>query len=214
VGTFIKLLEDNGLCVTLGEQILREACMQAQNWRESGLGDLCLAVNVSVKQLMQPKFVEFVDSVLKASGFPAKLLELEITEHTIMENIDRLSNVLASLRDRGVRIAIDDFGTGYSSFMLLKSLPFDVLKIDQAFVRGPVDSELNRAIRAGLVCTARGLNRASVAEGVEDFQMIRQLAKEGCDRVQGFAVSAAIAASEIPLFIAANGNKDGVVVAG
>lgn len=213
-GTFIKLLEDNGLCVTLGEQILREACMQAQNWRESGLGDLCLAVNVSVKQLMQPKFVEFVDSVLKASGFPAKLLELEITEHTIMENIDRLSNVLASLRDRGVRIAIDDFGTGYSSFMLLKSLPFDVLKIDQAFVRGPVDSELNRAIRAGLVCTARGLNRASVAEGVEDFQMIRQLAKEGCDRVQGFAVSAAIAASEIPLFIAANGNKDGVVVAG
>jgi len=183
-GEFIQLAEDTGLILKIGEWVLREACRWA-----TFIGvdrGLPVSVNLSPRQFNDPRLVEMISSVLKESGLPARLLELEITETTAMQQTDVTMATLGKLKNLGVSIAIDDFGTGYSSLAYLKRFPVDKLKIDRAFIADvPADKD-NKAIVAATVALAHALGLKVVAEGVETEAQLEFLQTCRCDFLQGF----------------------------
>ena len=186
---FIPVAEETGLIGGIGNWVLREACRQMQVWRNEGLPNLLMAVNVSARQLRQRDFVESVESALRDSGLQAHLLELEITESVLMENPEEAIVILDKLRHMGVSLAIDDFGTGYSSLAYLKLLPIHHLKIDRSFVRD-LEQDLNdRAIAFGTIALAHSLGLKVIAEGVETEDQLELLRANGCDTVQGYLFS-------------------------
>jgi len=181
---FIQLAEDTGLILKIGEWVLRESCRWA-----TFIGvdrGLPVSVNLSPRQFNDPGLVDLVSSVLKDSGLPAQLLELEITETTAMQNTDVALATLGKLKQLGVSIAIDDFGTGYSSLAYLKRFPVDKLKIDRAFIADvPADKD-NKAIVAATVALAHALGLKVVAEGVETEAQLEFLQTCRCDFLQGY----------------------------
>ena len=183
-GDFIQLAEDTGLILKIGEWVLREACRWA-----TFIGvdrGLPVSVNLSPRQFTDPRLVELVASVLTESGLPARLLELEITETTAMQQTDVTMATLGKLKALGVTIAIDDFGTGYSSLAYLKRFPVDKLKIDRAFIAEvPADKD-NKAIVAATVALAHALGLKVVAEGVETEAQLEFLQTCRCDFLQGY----------------------------
>ena len=189
-GVFIPVSEECGLIVEIGHWVIREACRQGAQWRVQGLGDIRIAVNVSVRQTRDENLITFIDSVLAEHAFPAGCLELEITENVLMEEADLAIALLARLRARALHLAIDDFGTGFSSMAYLKRLPIDKLKIDMTFVRAiPGEGE---AITTAILAMAKQLGLVVVAEGVETEQQHRFLDSAGCDQIQGFRMDAAL----------------------
>ncbi|MEO9383904.1 two-component system response regulator [Chromobacterium phragmitis] len=194
--SFIPLAEETGLIVPLGLFVLRQACQDGKRW--GGLGHrLRIAVNVSAVQMMGSDFCDSVRTVLKETGFPAELLELEITEGVLAQDVERTMNVLADLKSLGVSIAIDDFGTGYSSLSYLKLFPLDVLKIDQSFVHDMLADRHNAAIVAAIVSMAQGMDLRLVAEGVEEEGQASELLKLGCHIMQGYHYGKPAPADEI-----------------
>lgn len=186
---FIPVAEETGLVIGIGNWVLREACQQLQAWRQAGLPDLTVAVNVSARQLLQRGFLDAVESALKDSGLPPALLELEITESVLMNDPKEAIATLDQLRDMGVSLAIDDFGTGFSSLSYLKLLPIHQLKIDRSFV-ADLEYDLNdRAIAFGTIALAHSLGLKVVAEGVETEDQLELLRVNGCDNVQGYLFS-------------------------
>ena len=184
-GAFIDVAEETGLILQLGETVLRLACEQGQKWVSDGQG-LPLAVNVSVRQLEQPGFAETVLDILMETGFPADMLELEMTETVAMNDPETLHAAIRPLREAGVRFAIDDFGTGYSSLAYLQRLPFDTFKIDRSFISGLGDEDSNRSIVQTILAMARSLNFDVVAEGVETHEQQKFLCENGCATAQGY----------------------------
>ncbi len=185
-GEFIAVAEDSGLIVPIGAWVLEEACRQARAWRDGGLPPLRLAVNLSPRQFRQKALVDRIGAVLDRTGFPAALLELEITESVLMDQDARVSEVFTGLKALGVSISIDDFGTGYSSLSYLRRFPVDTLKIDRSFVREvPVNLDDVAIVRA-VISMARSLRLTTVAEGVETEDQMRFLRAEGCDGLQGW----------------------------
>lgn len=183
---FIPLAEETGLVVPIGRWVLREACAQNMSWRRRGLPPPSVAVNLSPRQFADEHLLQDIDGALAASGMPAELLQLEITESVVMHNVSRAAKVLDAIRSRGVRLAIDDFGTGYSSMSLMKQLPIDTIKIDRSFVRDlPADSE-DCAIVQAIIGMAKALGLTVIAEGVETAEQEVFLRNEGCDEMQGF----------------------------
>jgi len=194
---FIPMAEETGLIIALGEWVLRTACAQMRNWMDKGLGHLRVAVNLSVSQLLEKDFASTVEQVLIATGLPAKLLELEITESTLMEHAQDTLAVLDRLRSLGVRLTIDDFGTGYSSLSYLKRFPVDIIKIDRSFVRDiPGDAD-DAAIVTGIIALAHSLRLEVVAEGVETREQLDFLRTQSCDILQGFYLSKPIPAQQL-----------------
>ena len=181
--SFIPVAEETGLIVPLGRFVLEEACRQAAAWREAGT-PVRVSVNLSPKQLVDRDLPRQVAGVLDASGLPAELLCLEITEGTLMDDATPIST-LDRLQELGVSISIDDFGTGYSSLAYLQRFPIDQLKIDRAFVRAMGTST---ALVAAVVGLARALGLMTVAEGVEDQRELDTLRALGCDAAQGFFI--------------------------
>ena len=182
---FIPLAEETGLINQVGEWVLRTACAQLQRWVQSGL-QMRVAVNLSVKQLLQKNFTQTVEEVLNDTGLAPSLLELEITESTLMENAQHTLEALYRLRGLGVRLVIDDFGTGYSSLSYLKRFPVDIIKIDRSFVRDvPYDAD-DAAIVTGIIALAHSLRLDVVAEGVETESQLRFLREQSCDLLQGY----------------------------
>jgi EAL domain-containing protein (putative c-di-GMP-specific phosphodiesterase class I) len=160
-----------------------------RHWIDSGLKPLRVAVNVSARQLRRRDFCETVAGALAESGLPAELLELEITESSVMENPQEAIEILERLGRMGVSLAIDDFGTGYSSLAYLKLFPIDHLKIDRSFVRD-IEHDLNdRAIAFGTIALAHSLGLNVIAEGVETADQLELLRSNGCDEVQGYLFS-------------------------
>ncbi len=184
---FIGLSEDTGLIVPLGRWILETACAQSSQWRQARPDlDLALSVNVSTRQLRDPGFVTGVCQTLSATGFPARLLILEITEGVLIGDSDAAVARLRELREIGVRIAIDDFGTGYSSLSHLRHLPVDTLKIDKSFV-DDIERDPNQAkLARGIVNLGESLGLEIVCEGVERPEQLRELIGAGSPLVQGF----------------------------
>lgn len=186
---FIPVAEETGLIVPIGEWVLANACREMKHWIDAGLQPLRMAVNVSARQLRRRDFCEVVAGVLAETGLPAELLELEITESSVMENPEEAIDILQRIGSMGVSLAIDDFGTGYSSLAYLKLFPIDHLKIDRSFVRD-IEIDLNdRAIAFGTIALAHSLGLNVIAEGVETEDQLELLRVNGCDEVQGYLFS-------------------------
>lgn len=200
-GDFIPIAEESGLIMEIGEWVLREACMALGRWRQHGLTDLTMSVNVSVLQLLRGDFPEVVRRVLTDTGIPPARLELELTESVLMANAEQTAEKLHAFRQLGVSLAIDDFGTGYSSLAYLKRLPIDTLKIDKAFIDGLPDDADDVAITSTVVTMSRSLGLNVVAEGVETEAQMRFLAGIGCDEIQGFWVARPLDALHCLAFI-------------
>lgn len=184
---FIPLAEDCGLIHDLGDWVLRRACedMVAMTTSE----DFTLAVNVSVRQLKHPLFAQRVMGVVAQTGFDPRKLEFDITESTLSQGGEAVTETVRHLAQYGIRFALDDFGTGYSSLAFLKHLPIDKLKLDPSFITPAVDSAADGAIVAAVVALARSLGVSVLAEGVELPLQAELLAANGCDRIQGHLVS-------------------------
>ncbi|MCB1801080.1 MAG: EAL domain-containing protein [Gammaproteobacteria bacterium] len=194
---FIPLAEESGLIVIIGEWVLRTACAQMRHWIDRGGPDIRLSVNVAGPQIIRSDIVRTVTEVLDQTGLPARYLELEVTETFVMDNEEKTFDVLARLRELGIRIAIDDFGTGHSSLANLKRLPVDTLKIDRAFVRDIPEDTNDIAIARAIIAMGRQLQLKTVAEGVETDAQKQLLSDEGCDFFQGYLFSRPLPSEEI-----------------
>jgi EAL domain-containing protein (putative c-di-GMP-specific phosphodiesterase class I) len=198
---FIPLAEELGLIVPIGEWVLRHACMQAKTWIDIGLPPLTLAVNLSPRQLREADLVDRIAEVLRDTGWPAELLELEITEGVIMDNVKGNIDALMAMRRLGASLAIDDFGTGYSSLAYLTRLPIQTLKIDRAFVSSMLDDASALTLVSTIITLAHSLNLKVVAEGVETLEQQRLLQRLSCDQMQGYYFSRPIAAGALEALV-------------
>lgn len=184
---FIPLAEESGLIVEIGRRVLVEACRQAQLWHtEFPHLRPAIAVNVSVRQLVDPTFVADVAAALTQAGISASSLTVEITESVLTSDSGRVIGVLNQLRGTGVRIAIDDFGTGYSSFATLAELPIDILKIDKRFIDNLLRDSGGRGIVSAIMQLAQTLQLETIAEGVEQPEQQQSLEQLGCTLIQGY----------------------------
>ena len=183
---FIPLAEETGLIVPIGEWVLRTACNQAKAWQSDSGRAIRMAVNLSAKQFKDENLMQIVLSALADTGLDARLLELELTEGTLMDDALATMVTLEQLRGIGVYLSIDDFGTGYSSMNYLKRFDVRALKIDRSFIAGlPQDTE-NAAITRAIIAMAHGLKMVVVAEGVETDEQLLMLEEYGCDMAQGY----------------------------
>ena len=188
---FIPLAEDSGSILTVGNWVLREACLQLKRWQQKSSfhAPLAVTVNLSGKQLMQPDFTDQVIEILQETQLDPRNLKLEITETVLMKNVGAASTVLQQLRALGLELGIDDFGTGYSSLSYLHSLPINSLKIDRSFVSGMVQTRDHAEIVKTILTLARSLGLRVVAEGVETLEQLIELRELQCDAGQGFLFS-------------------------
>jgi len=201
---FIPLAEDAGLIVPLGNWVLETACTQLQSWRTevpAHFKSLSVAVNISLQQLLSDDFIERVEAILSTSGLPVENLELEITESLYAERYDRVPGILARLRQIGLRISIDDFGTGYSALANLTRLPVNRLKIDRSFIRNIASKPDEMTLAKTIVAIGQQLKIDVIAEGVEDQEQMTLLSDAGCDLMQGWLFSKALAGPELVAWI-------------
>lgn len=200
-GNFIGVAEENGLIVPIGEWVVFEACRQATQWLAEGVEFGKVSVNISELQLQRSDIVKTVKKALKATGLPANLLELELTESVFMSDPDRSIEILTALRELGVHLAVDDFGTGYSSLAYLKRLPIQKLKIDQSFIRDLPNDDNDAAIARAVITLAHSLRISVIAEGVETSEQLAFLKLESCDEAQGFLYSRPVPSDKLTHFL-------------
>lgn len=211
---FIDVAETSGLIVELGGWVLRAAAHQLARWREQGLGELYIAVNVSGRQIKRGVLLQQVEQALALTNADPARLQIELTEHTLVENIGSNLEVLGALRSRGMTIAVDDFGTGQSSLAYLKRLPIDKFKIDRSFVRELPHEAGDVAIVTAVVSMARALGLQVVAEGVESEAQRDLLRRLGCDHAQGFLFSRPVPADKLQRMLARRASGVGAPAAG
>lgn len=193
---FIRLAEDSGLIVSLGEWVLREACAQSKSWQDAGFEPLRLAVNLSARQFQQPRLVAAIGQILNETGLDPRFLELELTEGSVMKDPDEAIKKLHEIKAMGVKISIDDFGTGYSSLNYLKRFPLDTLKVDRSFVSDVNTDPDDAAIVTAIITLAHALKLNVIAEGVETPEQLAFLRSLNCDEVQGYLFSKPLSAEE------------------
>jgi diguanylate cyclase (GGDEF)-like protein/PAS domain S-box-containing protein len=186
---FIKIAENSGLIIPIGEWVLRTACSQVRQWQDEGLLAVPVSVNVSAVQFRQEGFQDLVGKVLQESRLASQYLELELTESMLLSNAQVTFSVLQELRTMGLKLAIDDFGTGYSSLSYLKQFPFSKLKIDRSFIREVAVNPDDAAITAAIIAMARKLSLKVLAEGVETEEQMAFLRSHQCDEIQGYYFS-------------------------
>jgi diguanylate cyclase (GGDEF)-like protein/PAS domain S-box-containing protein len=201
-GDFIPLAEERGLIVPLGRWVLEEACRQMASWLAQGVPVVPVAVNLSARQFNGGTLLEDVRQALLRHHLAPALLELELTESTLMTDPQRGSETLCRLSELGVGLAIDDFGTGYSSLAYLKRFSAQTVKIDRSFVRSLPQDDSDRAIVTAVITLAHGLGLDVVAEGVETTAQLDFLRRVGCDEIQGFLFGRPVAAQETELLLA------------
>jgi diguanylate cyclase (GGDEF)-like protein len=197
---FIPIAERTGLIVPLGNWVLQQACRQAATWHRSNRS-IRISVNISSLQLAHKDFVSVVLATLKETALPPELLDLELTEGTLIQNHGETRNALDLLHKYGIRFSIDDFGTGYSSLSYLRDLPVHTLKIDRSFVTDIATSDEARLLVEGMIEMAHSLRLRVVAEGVEDSGQMDILRNADCDEIQGFLISKAIPALDAGHFL-------------
>ncbi|WP_258535728.1 EAL domain-containing protein [Bacillus sp. 03113] len=185
---FIPLAEETDLISQIGNWVLRTACHQNKQWQLAGLGMLSIGVNVSAFQFQEPGFIDQVKKILNETHLEAKYLTLELTESTMVQNIEYNISVMKALQELGVKVAIDDFGTGYSSLSYLKNLPIDILKIDRSFIQNLHIDPSDMAIVNAIVMMGHGLSLKIVAEGVETKPQIELLKGLRCHYAQGYYI--------------------------
>jgi diguanylate cyclase (GGDEF)-like protein len=186
--TFIPLAEETGLIVPIGEWVLKTACKQNKAWQDAGVQSVPIAVNISVRQLQEDHFVDYVVNVLDQAGLNPKYLELEITE-SIMQNIDESMIILNQLKEYGVNLSIDDFGTGYSSLSYLRHLPIDKIKIDKSFVDDILYHTTQGVMARTIIDMGNHLQFSVIAEGIEQKEQVEFLQQNECNIGQGYFFS-------------------------
>lgn len=195
---FIPIAEETGLILDIGRYVLQEACWQTTQWRSlAGGSDLSVSVNVSSVQLYDDRFVSDVQMALRDSGLPSSSLILELTESALLSDTTRVRDLLATLRDLGIRVAVDDFGTGYSSLSYLRAFPIDFLKIDRTFV-SELDQAQGHALVRSIIGIGHDLQLCVVAEGIEHEDQLGVLQSERCDLGQGYFLGRPVPADEVP----------------
>ncbi|MDO9268486.1 MAG: EAL domain-containing protein [Methylobacter sp.] len=191
---FVSMLEESGLIIPVGEWVLSQACAE---FREMGLHNMRISVNVSASQFNDPELLHKVSCIMKRENMPPNSLELEMTENIVMQDPAAATETLKKLRALGVRIAIDDFGTGYSSLSYLKRFPLDALKIDQSFIRDMTNDTNDAAIVEASITLGKKLGLEVVAEGVETKEQLEFLRTHGGDLAQGYYVSRPLCKTEL-----------------
>jgi diguanylate cyclase (GGDEF)-like protein/PAS domain S-box-containing protein len=199
---FIPFAEETGLICAIGEWVLQTVCRDARAWQAAGLPPVRMAINLSAQQIEQNHFVEKFTKLIEECNVDPSLLELEITESTIMKDMENTISKLKRLSLTGVEISIDDFGTGYSSLSYLKKLPIHTLKVDQSFVRDIISDPSGTSIVTAIAAMAKGLQLHLVAEGVETRAQLDFLAEIGCDEYQGFLFSEPLPAKQAASLLA------------
>lgn len=194
--SFIPLAEETGLINDLGLWVLERACRDADKWP-----NIVISVNVSANQFKHPRFVEKVMELLERHNLAPERLELEVTESVFAGRHKSILTSLRRLKDLGIKVALDDFGTGYSSLSYLRQFPFDTLKIDRDFIFNLDESDEACAILRTIIQLGQALNLAIVAEGIETISQFNFVAKNGCDRMQGYLISRPLPADDISDFI-------------
>ena len=186
---FIRIAENSGLIMPIGEWVLRTACSQTRKWQDEGHAAVSVAVNVSAVQFRQEDFCNLIRRVLQETGLAPQYLELELTESLLLANADVTLSVLQELKAMGLTLAIDDFGTGYSSFSYLRQFRVSKLKVDRSFVRDVAVNPDDAAITSGIISMAKSLNLKVIAEGVETEAQMSFLRAHQCDEIQGYYFS-------------------------
>jgi diguanylate cyclase (GGDEF)-like protein len=194
---FINALEETGLIVRVGSWVIAAACEQIGKWLRSPVGPVHVAVNIAGRQFVEGDLEGDVTAAIAANDIPANLLELELTESSLMENTERTIATLDNLKNRGVHISVDDFGTGYSSLAYLRRFPIHTLKIDLAFVRDITTDPDDAAIALTVIRMAHGLKLDVVAEGVETAAQLAFLRRHRCDQMQGYYFSRPLAVDQL-----------------
>jgi len=188
-GIFIPLAEKVGLIDRLGEWVIQSVLQQCHQWQCLGLPTLRVGINISAQQFHGEGLLNTLKSGVEKYNLPSGQLEVELTETLLVKNVEESIQQLQSLRDQGFKVAIDDFGTGYSSLSYLQRFPFDVLKIDQSFVRDIDQNAKNETITASIINLAHQLDLEVIAEGVETWAEYNMIANLGCDELQGYLFS-------------------------
>ncbi len=201
---FIPIAEETGLIVPVGEWVIEQACAQIARWREAGLDAFDVSINLSSLQLRAGGLLDALDASLRRHAIAKGVLELEITESTLMESVDANLQKLEAIRALGVGLAIDDFGTGYSSLNYLNRFPLDKLKIDRSFVRDMLDDPTDLAITRAIIGLGHTLGLRVVAEGVETEKEAAILREAGCDEMQGFLFAQPMPARDLQQWLAAS----------
>jgi len=203
---FIPIAETMGMMGEIDAWVLDQACRQARTWLDAGHVDFRIAINISAQELQQSSFVKTVMAALQHHSVPASLLDIELTESSLIENIDRVRNTLTDLKALGIRLSLDDFGTGYSSLAYLRQFPIDKLKIDQRFVRGLPFNDDDAAIARTIVAMGHQLRMVVAAEGIETAEQAEFLHAIGCDELQGFHLGRPVRADLAALSFDVDGN--------
>ena len=208
---FIPLLEETGLIVEVGKWVLEEACSQGAAWRAAGY-PIGMAVNVSGRQLDTDQLVTDIEGALSQSDLDPGALTIEITETTLMRNVEETARRLTAIKRLGVRIAIDDFGTGYSSLAHLQRFPVDALKIDRSFISGLTNNEEGETLMHTLVQLGKALSIETFAEGIEQQQELSLLREQDCDTGQGFLFARPLDVAATEAFLQQNWAQDATPV--
>ena len=207
---FIPLAEDTGQIVEIGRWVMEQACKQSMIWRNAGASNFKIAVNVSIRQLMENRFVETVASIIADTSIQPDALQLELTENMIMDNPENNVRILNELKSLGVGLSIDDFGTGYSSLSYLQKFPIDELKIDRSFV-DEIQSPFDKApIVKAVASLGHDLGLHLVAEGVETIHQLARLKALKCQTYQGYFCSPPVDEVTFRELLVAQGQLDGL----
>jgi EAL domain-containing protein (putative c-di-GMP-specific phosphodiesterase class I) len=201
---FIPVAEESGLIFPISEWVLAEACKQVKRWRDAGLPNLRMAVNLSGRQFRQIGLAEHIQRLLEKVGLAPEWLELELTESTLVKDAAAAIAVCKELKAIGVWFAIDDFGTGYSSLSYLKRFPVDTLKVDRSFIRELPGNDEDAAICTAIVAMAHSLNLSVVAEGVETTAQRDFLVRTGFDAAQGYFFGRPVPAEQLTALLRAD----------
>jgi diguanylate cyclase (GGDEF)-like protein len=196
-GQFVPLAEETGLIVPIGRWVLKTACAQSMEWQRGGLAPVSMAVTLSPRQFADVNLLRDIDGALADSGLAPHLLQLEISESTVMLNVARAVEVLDAIQGRGVRLAIDDFGMGYSSMSLMTRFPIDTIKIDRSLMQDPPRGAEDKGIAEAIIGMGRALGLTVIAEGVETADQETFLRKHACDELQGLLFSKAVSPEDL-----------------
>jgi len=209
---FVPLLEDTGLIVPVGEWVIEAACRQLVAWREAGVRVVPVAINLSARQFREKNLAEVVERILHDHKVDPRLLEIEITESSLMANTDEAVRTLGHLKSLGLRLSVDDFGTGYSSLAYLKRFPLDSLKIDRSFVNDVTTSVDDANITRAIIGMSRNLGLKVIAEGVETEAQLAFLLAAGCGEMQGYYFSRPLPAVDTQQWLRENRQLPGRVI--
>ncbi|VVC75902.1 Phytochrome-like protein cph2 [Aquicella siphonis] len=194
---FIQLAEESGLSMQIGEWALREACERIKYWQRDGYEHISIALKLSPKQFRHPDLVKMIKKIIGSVGIDPQYIEFEITEQTVMENVELAASILDKIKATGVQLSIDHFGTGYTSISYLKQFPINSIKLDKSFIKGIPNKPNDIAITSAVIALAHNLGLEVVAEGVETAEQIQFLLNENCDIVQGYFLSHPVTAQKI-----------------